>query len=232
MKIAISMNIHQKKEPFDFLRHAYVAYFQNMGLLPVLVPNAIADPVGYVTALGVDAIVLPGGGDIAPHRYNQEPASAQSVSELRDQTEASLMQLAVEHRLPVIAICRGMQFVNVFFGGGLVQDIPTTIPGALDHTTEGGTHPVTISDERIAGVLGRHHITVNTHHHQAVTGDTISPVLDVFAVSEADGVIEGVLHPTLPILGVQWHPERPSPSIDTDLVLIRAALNRAFWTTS
>jgi putative glutamine amidotransferase len=150
------------------------------------------------------------------------------ISPIRDETETRLLGLAVDRNLPVFGICRGLQFINTFFGGGLVQDIPTEIGAAVDHDNN-STHLVTITDPRVEEKLGTNTITVNSFHHQGVTNDTLAPGLDVFAVSLPDGVIEGVMHRTLPILGVQWHPERVVPSDEFDRRLIRAFLQGHFW---
>jgi putative glutamine amidotransferase len=207
----------------------YVSFLERLGLVPILVPNTLADPRAYVRAVGAEGIILSGGGDIAPERYGQPNTASEDIAPARDETEYRLLELAVERRLPVFGICRGIQVLNVFFGGGLIQDIPAQLHSPINHDGE-GTHPVTIIDPRIERVVEHGELHVNSYHHQGVTADLLAPDLEVFAVSEADGVVEGVLHRTLPVIGVQWHPERLTPSRESDERLIRQWLERgAFW---
>lgn len=130
-------------------------------------------------------LLLPGGGDI--------------LGPL-DGREHLLIQSFVDTRRPILGICRGMQALNVFFGGTLYQDIPS------HRIAQGDMVHLTTADGPIAALLGEHP-TVNSNHHQAVErpGDGV-----VICQRAADGTVEGLYHPDLPILGVQWHPERQS----------------------
>lgn len=228
MKCAVTLSASADPSPRDFLRHTYVPYLEQLGILPVPVPNVLSDPVAWAAALGVEGIVLTGGGDVAPERYGQPNTASSEVSPARDTTEFRLLEMAVARRLPVLGICRGIQVLNVFFGGGLVQDIAAELHSPVAHNGE-AFHRVTVVDPRVASVIGTRALEVNSSHHQAVTAAVLAPDLTVFAICEADGVIEGVLHRALPVLGVQWHPERPSPSREHDLRLLRRFLAGAFW---
>jgi putative glutamine amidotransferase len=223
MRVAVSMSHNPAGR--DFIGQYYVPYLEKLGLVPILVPNTLADLHTYVTAVGAEGIVLSGGGDLAPERYGQPNTASEEISPARDETEYRLLELAVERRLPVFGICRGIQVLNVFFGGGLIQDIPAQLHSPISHDGE-ATHPVTIVDPRLERVVERGELHVNSYHHQGVTADLLAPDLEVFAICEADGVIEGVLHRTLPVIGVQWHPERPTPSRESDERLIRRWLER------
>ncbi|NDJ74679.1 MAG: hypothetical protein GYB65_00350, partial [Chloroflexi bacterium] len=128
MHVALPQNINGKHVMRDYMWHDYIPYLQKFGLTPVLVPSAIADPCAYVEQLGVTGLILTGGGDIDPARYGQDPHPATArISPQRDSIEAQLLQHALDCDWPVYGICRGMQFINVFFGGTLVQDIPTLV---------------------------------------------------------------------------------------------------------
>jgi putative glutamine amidotransferase len=223
MRVAVSMSHNPAGR--DFIGQYYVPYLEKLGLVPILVPNTLADLHTYVTAVGAEGIVLSGGGDLAPERYGQPNTASEDIAPARDETEYRLLELAVERRLPVFGICRGIQVLNVFFGGGLIQDIPAQLHSPISHDGE-ATHPVTIVDPRLERVVERGELHVNSYHHQGVTADLLAPDLEVFAICEADGVIEGVLHRTLPVIGVQWHPERPTPSRESDERLIRRWLER------
>ena len=168
------------------------------------------------TALdGLDGVVLSGGGDIDPALYGEAPHATFSPDEPgRDQFELALSRAAIERRCPVLAICRGVQVLNVAVGGTLVQDIPSEMPGGLDHQVR--TTPTTIAHEvwvtagtrlaqMMADRLEADVLLVNSRHHQAPK--TLAPGFVVSATAP-DGVVEAIERPDLPFcVGVQWHPE-------------------------
>jgi putative glutamine amidotransferase len=232
MKFAVSISSEPDAEApsrgYDFVRHPYVPYLEKLGVVPILVPNNLSDLRAFVTATGIDGVLLTGGGDVAPNRYGQPNIASEDIVPARDQTEYGLLELAVERNLPVLGICRGIQVINVFLGGGLLQDLPTQLHSPVRHDG-GDPHAIRIIDLRVSGVIGCEDMHVNTFHHQGITPDLLAPPLEVFAVCAADGLVEGVIHRTQPILGVQWHPERPTPSLDFDLRLFRRFLQGPFW---
>lgn len=164
---------------------------------------------------GVQALVLTGGGDVDPQIYGEPPHATFSGAEAgRDAFEIALVRTALERGVPVLAICRGVQVLNVAAGGTLVQDIEAQVPGALVHRVE--ATPTTIGHEvwvaagstlaaLMAERLDGDTLLVNSRHHQAVR--QVAPGFVVTATAP-DGVIEAIEHPGVPFcLGVQWHPE-------------------------
>ncbi|MGH9141027.1 MAG: gamma-glutamyl-gamma-aminobutyrate hydrolase family protein [Vicinamibacterales bacterium] len=167
---------------------------------------------------GVGGLMLTGGGDVAPARYG-EPAHA-AVEEAepgRDEFEIALVAEARGRNLPILAICRGVQVLNVACGGTLVQDIPSQIPGALTHTLAvpqhepyALAHEVWVDKESLLARLMRERLVdetleVNSRHHQAVKHVASGLVISATA---PDGVIEAIEDPRARFcLGVQWHPE-------------------------
>ena len=155
---------------------------------------------------GYDGLILCGGSDIHPKHYDQEINGSRNIDEARDEAEFALLKAYVEAGKPVMGICRGLQLINVFFGGSLHQHIPTAESHSATDTGEDNVHRMQTEagsiGERLYGVSA----SVNSNHHQAI--DYLGTDLKVTMISEEDGVIEGIEHEKLPIFAVQWHPER------------------------
>lgn len=166
---------------------------------------------------GVDGLVLPGGPDVDPARYGQPlHASASLAGNERDAFEIALAAHAVERDLPLLAICRGMQVLNVEAGGSLIQDVPSEVPHACRHDVpeprDAIAHAVTVAaDSRLAAILGTAgDVSVNSRHHQAVR--RIAPGFRMSAQAP-DGVVEAIERDDRRYcIGVQWHPENFWPS--------------------
>ena len=156
-----------------------------------------------------DGLLLPGGGDLEPWRYGQENTASRGLEPERDAKELELLEWFVGGGKPVLGVCRGLQTINVFFGGTLVQDLP-------GHSAVGGQdrfHFVRTASSRWALPFGAAAL-VNSAHHQAV--DRLGSGLE--AVQWApDGVVETLCHRTLPVWAVQWHPERLPECLRVDL---------------
>ncbi len=161
---------------------------------------------------GVDALLVTGGTDVDPSRYGET-----AVPELltpdpaRDQAELALLGRSLERDLPVLAICRGHQVLNVAFGGRLQQHIPGDAHSAhTEEPYESRYHDVSIDEgSLLADLLGAGVREVNSRHHQAVRSDMIGEGLLPSAMSP-DGLVEGLESPNHRfVVGVQWHPERP-----------------------
>ena len=167
---------------------------------------------------GATGLILTGGVDVDPALYRETPhPRVKHTDRSRDEFELVLLRQALVHDLPILAICRGHQLLNVAFGGGLLQHIDGDGHPA-DYRREGSPsrwHEAAIREgSRLHAALGVAGALVNSRHHQAVTAERLAPRLEVVALSP-DGLVEGVeslAHRW--VVGVQWHPERPEPQQD------------------
>lgn len=189
----------------------YVHSVVRAGGAPVLLP-ALTDEGALRAALQTaHGLLLTGGGDVLSLAYGEEPHPASKYQDpARDEMELQLVQLALEQGLPILGICRGVQLLNVALGGSLVQDVPSQVPGAVQHYSKGLdavlVHTVEIEEGTLLGRLfGARSTAVNSYHHQAVKDLGKGLCINCRA---KDGVIEGVESTDgRPILGVQFHPE-------------------------
>ncbi len=196
------------------LNEAYVRALVDAGLVPLVAPPLEDDRAADAVLAAVSGLVLTGGEDVAPSLYGAAPHPALGgVHDGRDRWEAALVRAARARRLPTLAICRGIQVLNVALGGTLVQDLPSERPTATDHDPKAGrdarTHTLRLEPgSRLAQALDADGETVriNSLHHQAV--DRLGDGLRATGTSD-DGVVEGVETDDAGwwALGVQWHPE-------------------------
>ncbi len=186
----------------------YVSAVRRAGGRVVIVPPG--DDSASAILAGVDGVILAGGGDIDPSRYGQ--AAHRTVYDIdpeRDTFELDLGRQALAQRVPALAVCRGLQVINVALGGDLVQHLPDVVSDRIAHRGGAGQsvdHHVRLSPKsRLASVCGATSLRVPSRHHQGpnLLGEGLRPVAwaddDTVEALEADG------HPEL--LAVQWHPE-------------------------
>ena len=190
---------------------AYVRALQGAGLVPLIVPPSLSLEDARAVVARVAGVVLSGGEDVGAARYGSEAHPAtQRPHDGRDATELALVEAAREARRPLLAICRGLQLLNVALGGTLVQDLPTERPSHIAHARDDApTHRVhglsVVPGSRLAAALGATELGVNSLHHQAI--DRLAPGLHATAHAP-DGVIEGVeTTDAWWVLAAQWHPE-------------------------
>lgn len=191
----------------------YAAAVAAAGGLPFLLPHHHAEDADRVLD-GFDGLVIVGGDDIDPAVYGQSDHGCnKNVSASADESDLALAQTAMERGLPLFAICRGCQVLNVAMGGTLHQDM--TAPGthhepisAVPDEVMAARHPIEIEPgSRLAKAYGATAHTVNTIHHQAI--DRVAPEFRAVAWAP-DGVIEAIepLDGDARVLAVQWHPEK------------------------
>jgi putative glutamine amidotransferase len=204
-------NPRQEREVFR-LRDDYVRSVETGGGLPfILAPGRPEDAAEMLDR--VDGLVLTGGADVDPSLYGEGPhAALGAVFPERDRFELALVREALARDLPLLAICRGHQVLNVATGGTLVQDIPSQLPDAVAHDPDverwQTCHDVEILPEtRLREILGTERVAVNSFHHQAVK--TLGRDL-VLSARSPDGLVEGIEIARSRkrfVVGVQWHPE-------------------------
>jgi putative glutamine amidotransferase len=209
--IGVTIGYDQRRAGMYVLRQDYVRSVEKAGGLPlVLAPGSPSDAPELIGRL--DGLVMSGGSDVDPALYGEprHPKVTQVVRE-RDEFELALAREALQRDLPLLAICRGHQVLNVATGGTLIQDIPFQLPRAVDHDPERErwetAHDVLVlPGTKLRALLGRDRVAVNSFHHQAVKD--LGRSLVVSARSAVDDVIEGIEAPDRRFaLGVQWHPE-------------------------
>ena len=211
-RIGITMRLELATDRFYLGRH-YSEAVEAAGGLPVhlpLIPNA-----EYIAAVmsGIDGLLLPGSdSDVDPARYGHEP-HPQLGHVVPEKDETDLLTLGEAERLamPVFAICFGIQSLNVFRGGTLIQDIPSQVPNPIKHEQgaprDRHSHRLRILDgSLLRQLVGADTAPVNSHHHQAIESLGRELVATAWA---SDGLVEAVEDPRSDrfVLGVQWHPE-------------------------
>jgi putative glutamine amidotransferase len=216
--------------PVEAVTEQYLQTLIRAGAAPVVLPVHGTSPGEVLPRL--DGIALTGGGDVDPSLYGKEPrAETYGVDPERDRFEVELIHRAVDVDVPLIAICRGIQMLNVALGGTLTQDIEAELGSPVDHRQpdhwEEPSHDVRIDPASSLGQVVGDGIAVNSMHHQAVE----RPAPGLRAVAWApDGVIEAVEAEGLRFcLGLQWHPEYLGPEHPTFRALeafVRAASQR------
>jgi putative glutamine amidotransferase len=200
-------------QPAALLPAGYVAGIQRSGGLALLITpedQLVDEPDELLDR--VDGLVLSGGHDMDPASYGAAPHEAtNNVDRLRDAFEIALTRRAVQRNMPVLGICRGIQVLNVAFGGTLHQHLPDRV-GHEDHrrvpgSFDGADHDVRLTPGSLAALAAGEllHAT-KSHHHQGV--DRIGEGLVITGTSTMDGLTEAIELPERRfVLGVQWHPE-------------------------
>lgn len=218
--------------PQVMLGTPYIRVIEALGGSAILLTPA-HDPRSIERILDLSCgLILTGGEDVEPRRYGQAPnPKLGATNPERDEMELTTVRAAVDRGMPVLAICRGMQLLNVAFGGTLYQDLPTDLDGDLLHEQEApigdGWHTARVEPtSRLAGIFGETELFINSFHHQAIR--QLGENLRAVAWAE-DDVIEGIEAPDHSwMFGVQWHPERgeaerhPHPGSHPDRRLVEA----------
>jgi len=211
-RIGITMRIELATDRFYLARH-YSEAVEAAGGLPVHIP--LIPDSDFIKGImdNLDGLLLPGSdSDVDPQRYGHEPhPQLGSVHPIKDETDLLALAEVEKRRLPLFAICFGIQSLNVARGGTLIQDIGSQYPNAIKHEQgqprERHSHRVRLLEDSVLGQLAKsENVPVNSHHHQAI--ETLGREL-VATAWAPDGIVEAVEDPRSDrfVLGVQWHPE-------------------------
>ncbi len=219
----------------DSLENSYLDYLTRFGISVVVLPNSLAQVNSYLETFCFHGFILSGGNDINPQQLGNSSINGLSISEKRDQVESAILKFAIDRKVPVLGICRGMQFINAHFGGDIQFNINSSASSSEALVGRRIFHAPTFgnSSEHLVildkDLCGRDEALVNSYHNHGLKKEDISKELNIFAQSP-DGVIEGIYHPNYPIAGIQWHPERKSPDEIFNAQLINGFIERGlFW---
>lgn len=206
MRIAVSQRVDvvaDYGERRDALDQAWYPLLASIGCVALPAPNS-PDGIGaWLIAVKPEGILLSGGNDPAG------TPGATGVAPERDDTERALLEYAREHSLPVLGVCRGAQFMNLYCGGSLCR-----VDG---HVAK--RHSLQVVSERLPALTGL--TRVNSFHNAGIGPGQLAESLQLAATAE-DGTIEAFVHRYLPWVGILWHPERePAPYVPQDLALMK-----------
>jgi len=186
-------------------------HFRN--ILPIPIMNNDGYIPALVSQLKLNGVILSGGND-----YGEAPD--------RDRAERCLIGRCLEDNIPIFGVCRGLHILNQYFGGSLKSSL-----SEITTTRHAGTyHDVSIPTKWFCDEnRGVNTVKVNSYHNQGVTTNTLASTLKAFAIAES-GVVEGFVHPTRPLIAIQWHPERQNPCSQLDKRIVKSLfIEGVFW---
>lgn len=218
MKPIIGITAEVEKEHHFVLHHNYVKAVKEAGGLPLILPTGIEKDIDQLAHM-IDGLVLSGGGDIDPELFDEDPhPRLGEVTPSRDSFELALVKELLKLDKPIFGICRGLQILNIAFGGNVFQDMHTvSAKPLLQHNQKSpanhASHFIEVKEDSLLHKITKiDHFKVNSFHHQSAK--YVPKALKISAWT-SDGVIEAIESPTRKfVLGVQWHPEATAASGD------------------
>ncbi|MDD2917243.1 MAG: gamma-glutamyl-gamma-aminobutyrate hydrolase family protein [Candidatus Gracilibacteria bacterium] len=196
-----------KKESIDQINRLafeYVEAVEDSGGIPYIIPCNVKNIDSYIE--NIDAFIFPGGIDIDPSLYGEELNGSTGIVTKNDEFLLNFMKKIIESGKPILGICKGMQLMNIYFGGKLIQHLPNAdFHDQYERQFESVDTAIVVEDSFLHSVFSTRELPINSLHHQAVSA--LGKNLKIVATSEFDGTIEGIEHMKLPLYGVQWHPE-------------------------
>lgn len=205
-RLALSMRVtsaHNYDELRDSISHDWLMLCQEWNYEIVLVPNYISDPVQYINQFNINGLILTGGDDIGAHQ-------------IRDQTEIEMLKYAINKKLPILGICRGLQLINFYFGG---KTTPIRNHINIQHK---------IDIKKPFDKIYSNWIVTNSYHQQGVELLNIGIGLTGWAF-DAEGWVEALYHNTHPIIGLMWHPERDKKNLQDKILIDSLLEGKLFW---
>ncbi len=204
----------------------YVKAIKKAGGIPVMLPPHIdKNDVPYLINI-LKGILISGGGDVDPRFFGENPHKGlKRIDPVRDSFEIQLCRKAIKNDVPLLAICRGMQVLNIACGGTIIQNIEgETIKHEQESPKWHPSHRIEIKDNNLLfDIYKKRKIYVNSFHHQAI--GNLGKNLEIAALAP-DGLIEGIVgNDTTFTVGVQWHPEKMFEKIPQHLKLFNAFIN-------
>ena len=232
--VGISSSIikEQNEEAFlgyerSYVNEDYIKSVIKNDATPMIIPFNTNDEIIKKQLSSVDALILSGGHDVNPLNYNNQPREKLGQTfDKRDKFDLKLIKYALEKDIPVLGICRGLQILNVYFGGSLYQDLSYDKKIYIKHDQQYNpkniSHTVELTQgSKLYDIFSKNIISVNSFHHQTI--DNLADGLIASALSP-DGVIEAIEHKDYKfVVGVQWHPEMLH-EVDESMNLIFKAL--------
>lgn len=219
------MPLYDEEKESYWMLPGYMEALEKSGAAPLMLPLTECKETLIRLLDMSDGLLFTGGHDVHPSEYGVIISEkCGETCDRRDAMELYLLSEAEKRDMPAFGICRGLQLMNVFFGGTLYQDIPEEYPSCTEHHMEPPyhvpAHEVTlVTDTPLAGLLEKTKIKVNSYHHQAVKG--LSDRMLPMAISE-DGLVEAAYVPGKKMIaGVQWHPEFSYLSDEDSLQIFR-----------
>ncbi|MBT29160.1 MAG: peptidase C26 [Thalassobius sp.] len=189
-------------------------YLSRKDVLPILIPDLDDKSILEEFLKEMDGFVFQGGTDLSPTTYGEQPIGRWQGDRQRDIYELEILDFAIKNDKPVFAICRGLQLLNVYFGGSLYQDIETQFKTNVEHRNAKNydtiAHEIIMPDDSYLNNIypNSDKLFVNTIHHQAIKD--LGNDLDILATSKEDHLVEAIMwnkSQSGKVLGVQWHPE-------------------------
>lgn len=177
----------------DILESNYVHYFESLGMELIIISNFHKNINDYLKNIDYDFVILTGGGSVPPDFYEGEHVDFNQKN--RDSTEKMIIETALKSEIPIIGICRGMQFINGIFGGKIskLSNLKVKRPIGIDHSV----------------IVGNNHtINVNNFHNDGIIIDNLAKNFEMIALDHENRIVEAFYSRNLRTLGLQWHPER------------------------
>jgi N5-(cytidine 5'-diphosphoramidyl)-L-glutamine hydrolase len=205
LKIGISLRIVSATnylEKRDALSHDWANFLEKIGIIPIFIPNTFSNIQLFLDELNLDGLILSGGDNIGEYPE-------------RDDTEIFLLKYAIDKKIPVLGICRGMQLINKFYGGSVIE--------STNKKHVKINHQINLSEP-----IEENLISVNSYHNNILTSDSLGNNLKSFAVCDFDNTIEGIIHKSNKIIGVMWHPERSQDDFNKKLI-VKIFVENMFW---